>query len=164
MQDFEILYRQYYQEIFRFLMRLTGNDYHLSEELTQESFYQAYISLGRFKGRCSLKTWLCQISKNCWMKYLRKNKKISIGLDCWEDLLEIPKEEIPDHIMEQKEKSNAIQNAIQCLSDRQKSVIVLRAYYDMSYCEIEQATGIKAGTAKVIFQRAKTVLKKNLVK
>lgn len=164
MEDFEILYRQYYQEIFRFLMRLTGNDYHLSEELTQECFYQAYGSLGRFKGKCSLKTWLCQISKNCWMKYLRKNKNVSIGLDCWEDLLEIPKEDIPDHIMEQKEKSNIIRNAVRCLGSRQKSVIVLRFYYDMSYDEIEQATGIKAGTAKVIFHRAKAVLRGNLAK
>lgn len=164
MKDFEEIYRQYYQEIFRFLMRLTGNNYHLSEELAQECFYQAYISLGRFKNKCSIKTWLCQISKNCWMKYIRKNKKISIGLDCWEDLLEIPRDEIHDHILERKEKGIAIRTAIQTLNDKQRSVVVLRSYYDMSFNEIEQATGITVGTAKVIYQRAKNIISKNLYK
>lgn len=164
MKDFEVIYRQYYQEIFRFLMRLTGNNYHLSEELAQESFYQAYISLGRFKSKCSIKTWLCKISKNCWMKYIRKNKKISIGLDCWEDLLAIPRDEIPDHILERKEKEIAVRTAIQTLNEKQRSVVVLRAYYDMSFFEIEQVTGITDGTAKVIYQRAKNIIRKNLYK
>lgn len=76
MDDFEVLYREYYGSIYQFLLRLTDYDEDLSEDLTQETFVQAYTSLGRFKGNCAVKTWLCQISKNCRLKFLRKSKKI----------------------------------------------------------------------------------------
>jgi RNA polymerase sigma factor (sigma-70 family) len=55
-------------------------DYPLSEELTQETFYQAFISIDKFQGRCQIKTWLCQIAKNTFYQYLRKKKREQTAL------------------------------------------------------------------------------------
>ena len=57
MADFEQTYREYEQMIHRFLLRLCGNA-NLAEELTQETFYQAFKHWGSFRGQSSVSTWL----------------------------------------------------------------------------------------------------------
>ena len=61
--DFEKTYQEYQQMIHAFLLRLCGNA-HLAEELTQETFYQAFKHWGKFRGQSSISTWLCKIAKN----------------------------------------------------------------------------------------------------
>ena len=60
--DFEQTYREYQQMIHVFLLRLCGNA-HLAEELTQETFYQAFKHWGDFRGQSRISTWLCTIVK-----------------------------------------------------------------------------------------------------
>ncbi|MBQ8800048.1 MAG: RNA polymerase sigma factor [Lachnospiraceae bacterium] len=80
MVEFEELYLKYYKDIYYFILKLTGYRDDLAEELTQESFYQAFVSLGRFRGECEIKSWLCQIAKNTYYKHLRTHaKQLNIG-------------------------------------------------------------------------------------
>ena len=72
MKDFEELYQLYQKDIYFFLLKLTGYEVSLAEELTQETFYQAFFSLKNFRGECAIKSWLCQIAKNTYYKYLRE--------------------------------------------------------------------------------------------
>ena len=69
MEDFEAIYQEYYQRVFAFLFKMC-QDRDLSEELTQESFYQALKSFHRYDGSCSLFTWLAAIAKNTYFKHL----------------------------------------------------------------------------------------------
>lgn len=62
MQEFEALFRAYTPMVYRYLLSLCG-DASLAEELTGETFYRAYIHIGRFRGDCKMETWLCQIAK-----------------------------------------------------------------------------------------------------
>ena len=48
---------------------------HIAEELTQETFFKALKKVDDFRGDCDLRVWLCQISKNTYYDYLKKNKK-----------------------------------------------------------------------------------------
>ena len=64
MDPFAELYEKYQPDIYRFLLRMLGGDALAAEELTQETFYQAFLSFGRFRGDCTVKTWLCQIAHN----------------------------------------------------------------------------------------------------
>ena len=75
MDVFEEIYRKYQPDISRFLYRLTGYDALLTEELTQETFYQAYLSFPRFRGECAMKTWLCQIARNVYSKHIRREMR-----------------------------------------------------------------------------------------
>lgn len=63
MAGFSQLYEQYAVQVYRFLLALTGEP-GLAEELTQETFYQAFLHINQFESRCSVSTWLCQIGKN----------------------------------------------------------------------------------------------------
>ena len=67
-----MIYQQHAQTVYRYLLSLT-RDEDLSEELTQETFYQAIRSSGRYDGSCKVTTWLCAIAKNVLQSYRRKH-------------------------------------------------------------------------------------------
>ena len=56
----DVIYREYANTVKRFLVSLSGN-FDLAEDLTQETFYQAYKSIHRYNGKCKMSVWLCQI-------------------------------------------------------------------------------------------------------
>ena len=76
MTDFEEIYTQYFEDVFRYLRGLTADEA-LSEELTEETFFKALRSLEQFEGKCDVRVWLCQIAKNSYFSYLKKQKRIS---------------------------------------------------------------------------------------
>ena len=75
MNEFEEIYDRFQPEVYRFLLGLTCCDRSAAEELTQETFYQAFLSFGRFRGECSMRTWLFQIAKNIYAKYVRRETR-----------------------------------------------------------------------------------------
>ena len=74
MATFQEIYREYGKPVYRFLLKLTGSR-DQSEELLQETFYQAFLPIDRFEGRCSVYTWLCRIGKNAWLKECKRQKR-----------------------------------------------------------------------------------------
>ena len=76
MQSFEDIYKIYFRRIYAFLYKLTS-DSDISEEMAQETFYQAFLSFHRYDGSCEIFTWLAAIAKNVFFKYLRKKKLTS---------------------------------------------------------------------------------------
>ena len=77
MINFEKLFQENQGFIFRYLMKLCGNE-SLAEELTQETFYQAIRTIDRFDGSCQLSTWLCSITKNVHHTWQRKYPEYGI--------------------------------------------------------------------------------------
>ena len=73
LKAFENLYQEYYNQIYGFLYRMCA-DAGIAEDLTQETFLQAYTSFHRFRGECEVFTWLAAIAKHTYFKYLKKNK------------------------------------------------------------------------------------------
>ncbi len=74
MLDPEKIYKEYSKTVFRYLYAKTG-DSHISEEITQETFYQAIRRISSFDGSCKVTTWLCAIAKNQLLKYYRKHPR-----------------------------------------------------------------------------------------
>ena len=73
MEQFEAVYEKYYRRLYRFLLKLSGIP-SLSEELTQETLYKAFLHIDQYEGRSSLYTWLCKIAKNNWLTEVNKRK------------------------------------------------------------------------------------------
>ena len=78
--DFETIYQTYFGDVYRYLLRLTGSN-SLSEELTADTFFKAMKSLSGFRGDCEIRVWLCQIAKNAYLSYQKKNRRTAV----WED-------------------------------------------------------------------------------
>ena len=78
MLNIQEVYEQYFTVVYRYLLSLSHNT-HIAEELTQETFFKALKKVDDFRGDCDLRVWLCQISKNTYYDYLKKNKKCFSG-------------------------------------------------------------------------------------
>lgn len=67
------IYREYHDQLFNFIYRQT-KDYHVSQELTQDTFLDFIESLRDFRFQSSLKTYLFSIAKNKSIDWIRKKK------------------------------------------------------------------------------------------
>lgn len=63
--------------MYRYLCGLT-RDRGLSEELTQETFFQAVKGIDKFRGDCKISVWLCGIAKKLWCKELENSEIAAI--------------------------------------------------------------------------------------
>ena len=79
--DFEEVYAVYFDDVYRYLLSLSGSE-SVAEELTSETFFRAMDALGRFRGECSVRVWLCQIAKNLYYSQLRREKRLAPLEDC----------------------------------------------------------------------------------
>ena len=71
MTDFEQLYDTYFNDVYLYILRLSGNE-HLAEEITSDTFFKAMKSIDSFRGDCDVRVWLCQIAKNCYCSHVKK--------------------------------------------------------------------------------------------
>ena len=163
MEDFEIIYQEYYQRIYAFLFKMC-QDRDLSEELTQESFYQALKSFHRFDGSCSLFTWLAAIAKNTYFKHLRKSSHRNTEIlpaneDC---VYATGEDDDPAEVLQKRTELEAMRHIIDCLPDKYKDVVILRIYGDLPFSEIARVLKISENSAKVLFYRAKNQIREEL--
>jgi len=159
MSEFEELYNSYYKDVYYFVLKLADYREYITEEVTQESFYQAFISLKRFRGECSIKSWLCQIAKNTYFKYLKTHAKETY-LD--EELHQESEEKSLSTVVEEKQMAFHIRKVIADLDERSRSIVEYRLFGEKSYKEIGELMGIREATAKVLFSRAKVKIQQRL--
>lgn len=157
MSEFEELYNLYYKDVYYFVLKLADYQDDIAEEVTQESFYQAFISLPRFRGECSIKSWLCQIAKNTYYKYLKTHAKETY-LD--EELH--PEGEAVSTVVEKKQVTSHIRRVIADLDERSRAIVEYRLFDEKSYKEIGELVGIREATSKVLFSRAKVKIRERL--
>jgi len=147
--EFEEIYKEYYRDVYLFLLAMSKNP-DIAEELTQETFFKALKNLHKFKGGCSVKTWLCQIGKNAYLSHLKKQKKF----------LEYEPPDTPDpmdieNIFLRKNEALSIYKILHSLEEPYKEVFTLRILGDLSFQEIGEVFGRKEGWARVTFHRAR---------
>jgi RNA polymerase sigma-70 factor (ECF subfamily) len=68
--------REYYPGVYRYLLYLTGRR-EAAEDLAQETFLQAWRSLGAFEGRSPLRTWLHRIAHREFLQLLRGQRPMT---------------------------------------------------------------------------------------
>ena len=149
MADLDSIYRQNADTVFRFLMARTGSA-DLSEELTQETFYQAVKSIDRYDGSCRISTWLCGIAKNVHLTYLRKQKD-TLPID---DVLELQQGSAEETAVRNSEVSEVLE-AIKKLPDPGGEILRLRIMGRLSFKQIGDILGHTETWARVNYYRAK---------
>ena len=163
MEDFEAIYQEYYQRIYAFLFKMC-QDRDLSEELTQESFYQALKCFHRYDGSCSLFTWLAAIAKNTYFKHLRKSSRRQTETFYISDTFTYAagEEDDPAEVLQKRAELEALRRIVDRLPDKYKDVVILRIYGDLPFSEIARALKISENSAKVLFYRAKNQIREEL--
>ena len=163
MRKIEEIYKDYYGIVYKYLFCLTHNK-DLSEDLAQETFVKMIKNIDKFSGKSKLSSWICEIAKNNWIDYLRKNKRqIEIVNGNKEDKeIEIQSEQnIEDEFIE-KEDRDKVYEKINSLDEVSKKVMYLRVQGDLSFKEIGDILGKSENWARVTFYRSKQKLKEEL--
>lgn len=135
-------------------MCLTGDE-NLSEELTQETFYKAYKKINTFEGKCKMSVWLCQIAKNSYYSYCRKeraNRKEKI------DEKNVSYTDIQEKLL-QSHNHITLHKILHNLEDPYKEVFTLKVFGELSYKEISEIFGKSESWGRVTFYRAKEKIK-----
>ncbi|MBU9711524.1 RNA polymerase sigma factor [Evansella tamaricis] len=159
MSKIEELYKSYEKPIFRYLYGMTGN-YHVAEELTQETFFQVVKSFHRFKGDSHITTWLFKVAKfthNNWSR-----KKFTKDLPLIEIPLQSEESDPLDKILE-SERIRLMGETLRDLPEKQREVLILRDWEELSYEEIGIITGRSLAWVKVNINRARGNFKQTFV-
>ncbi|SFR14361.1 RNA polymerase sigma-70 factor, ECF subfamily [Desulfoscipio geothermicus DSM 3669] len=149
----EKLYRDYRVGVFRYLYRM-GGDCHLAEELTQETFYRACVSLKNFHGESTLSTWLYRIAFYVYTGYLRGHPRDRhLPLD--RNIPDRGRTGNPDRALEDAENRRLAGEALHRLPETYRAVIILRELEEMSFAEIGAVLNKSPSTVRVILFRAR---------
>ncbi|WP_373163886.1 RNA polymerase sigma factor [Agathobaculum sp. Marseille-P7918] len=152
MQDFEQVYRTYFTDVYRYVLSLCRNE-GIAEEVTQQAFFKALQAIGGFRGECRLYVWLCQIAKNEYYTWLRKNRGGEPAEDCVENL---------EHKLLRRETAFAVHKALHALPEPYKEVFSLRLFGELPFAQIGQLFGKTESWARVTYHRARLKLKEEL--
>ncbi len=161
LSDFERLAIPYLDFIYRSAYRLSGNSYD-AEDLSQETFRMAFEKFEQLKDIAKIKSWLFMILRNCYFQQIKKQKRY-VDIDI--DLVNYnPREvqnsgkEFMNHVL-----SENIQRALDKLSEKYKTPVILSYMGGYSYQEIADMLQIPIGTVMSRIARGKAFLKKEIL-
>ncbi len=158
-EAFAALFQQYKNLVYKtaYLMLSNTNE---AEDALQEVFVRVHQSLHTFDPRKgAFTTWLHRITVNYCLNYRRK-RRLSL----------LPLDEVSPTSLTGRSPSGptaeeeAVQQAVSGLSEKQRSVVVLRYYWELSYAEIAQILSIPLGTVKSRLNLALKILRRELEK
>ena len=158
--EFDQIYSTYFKPVYLYVMQLSGSE-HIAEEITSETFFKAINSIDSFRGDCDMRVWLCQIAKNTYFSYLKKNKKV-LSID-ESDLQNVadPDACIDVQIGEQEE-ARLIRKILHDMSDPYKEVFMWRVFGELSFKEIADLYGKTDNWACVTYHRARKMIQNRL--
>ena len=155
-QAFDELVKKHYSTTHNLLIRLSGNSMD-ADDLCQETFIRVYRSLRKFKAQSQFSTWLYRIATNVANSHHRKEKVrqlLSFGND--------PETMAVDEPTEPRELDPEMWDAIHNLPQKQKMVLTLRIFQELSFKVVASILDMSENSAKVNYHHAIQRLKKRL--
>lgn len=158
--ELENLYQEYAEMIYRFIW-LKCRDRELAEDIVQNTFLKAILRIDSFHGECKISTWLCQIAKNEYLNYCRKQG----AQQSYDAYLENGWEPAAGHepsILEKmilSEQAQTVKRILGTLKEPYREVFMLRVYGEYSFEEIGELYHNSATWARVTYYRAKEKIK-----
>lgn len=160
MDEFERIYRVYFQDVYRFVRRLSGDEA-TAEEITSETFFKAMQAIDRFRGESDLRVWLCQIAKNLYYTELRKRGRLT-ALDDPQALAQPAPEASPEERAADAADAAQIERLVRALPDPYREVFQLRVFAELPFERIGAMYGKSANWACVTYHRARQKIRTKL--
>lgn len=154
MTDFEQIYRTYFNDVYRYLLRMC-RDPALAEDITSDTFFRAMRALPKFRGECNIRVWLCQIAKNCLFSRLRQQKTTT-------DIDGLPLTDAappPEERAVLRSDIDRISSLLHRLPDPYKEVFMWRVFGELSFRQIGDLFHKNANWACVTYHRARAMIR-----
>jgi RNA polymerase sigma-70 factor, ECF subfamily len=146
-----------------------------AEEITQDTFISAHRNLARFRGDCSLATWLHRIAVNLahnhYWYFFRRRRHLTLSIDVpmggrpgdpnLADVLPT-REPHPAQANLHEEFSKLVASFLEKLEPHSRDALLLRIVQNLTYTEISAQLGINIGTVKSRIARARESLRARL--
>ena len=165
LDDFDALVRNEQQRVYRLLLVML-HDEEAADTLTQDCFVKVFENRQRFRGDCSVRTWVLRIAMNLARDNLRNRRA-----QFWRRLFQwtTAPEEIgdiadpgasPERALAAREQLVSVWSDVETLSGQQRAVFTLRFVDDMSIDQIAEATCLRPGTVKSHLSRAISAIRR----
>ena len=159
-QRFSTIVETHRPRIFRFLLAST-RDADLAETLTQDCFLRAYRNWLNFRDESSVMTWLMRIAinlqkdhrRNRRMQFWQRTRTNAVDMEEASEWLPSGARSPEEHLLA-CEQVRKVWRAVDCLSERQRTVFLLRFVEDLELREIAHAAGLEIGAVKAHLSRA----------
>jgi RNA polymerase sigma-70 factor (ECF subfamily) len=158
--EFEKIYKTYFTDVYLYVLKISKNE-SIAEEITSETFFKALQSIDNFRGECDIRVWLCQIAKNCYYSYYRKQKNYE-DLDSVNEMdLAVCNDSCIDEIAD-RDDALKIYSILQDIPDPYKEVFSLRILGEMSFKQIGSVFKKTENWACVTYHRARNMIRKKM--
>src|SRR3989339_105988 len=164
-ESFEDVIAKHQKKIYRIVFSFVKNEAD-TDEIVQQTFFNAFKSYKNFEGRSSVETWLIRIAINNVRTHFRKRKFFSIFQvfsDAEEEIKELKdNSRSAEEVFKNKMISDKVNKAIGNLPARQKEVFVMKHLNGLQISEIAGILGIAEGSVKANIFKAMNNLRKLL--
>lgn len=164
---YEILVRRNNQKLYRIVRGYLKDESEI-EDVMQDSYLKAYTKLYQFNLESKFSTWLIRIAINESLAELKKKGKM-IQLSTTQKTDDGLTLQLPDHLqlnplekMTQKETRHLLENAIDQLDMKYRTVYIMKEVEEMSVKEIATALDISVSNVKIRLHRSKQMIKESL--
>lgn len=130
-----------------------------AEEVLQASYLKVLEGVARFDGRASLRTWFFSVVRRTAWEHRRRQWTRELLLGRWlrQQPASVP-HPAPDEVLSSSEENRALLRVLVKLPARQREVLHLVFYQDLTIQEAAKVLNISLGTARTHFERGKTRL------
>ena len=161
---FEILVQKHQDSIHALAWRKIG-DFHIAQEITQDTFLQVYKNLSQLRNPNQLSGWMYVIANRLCLKWLEKNKPVMQSLEDT-PVEEIERASYTHHVAEQRETEDTehrhelVKKLLAKLPESERTVVTLYYLGKMTTKEISKFLGVSVHTITSRLQRARKRLQK----
>jgi RNA polymerase sigma-70 factor (ECF subfamily) len=155
---FDFLVRRFQDRVFR-LACLCLYDEQYAADVAQEVFMRSHKGLRSFRFRSGVFTWLYRTTRNVCHEYNRRRK--SLPLDDKLHNAQIDNGATPELSASRDQTVTRIRELVSVLPQRQREVIILRIFEELSVRETAQTMGCREGTVKALLHKATQTLRLN---
>jgi len=147
---FDELVKRYQRPLYYLAMRYLKNEADASD-VTQRAFVRMFKALGKFRRDARFRTWAYRITINLCLNHIRDHRREHVS-EIAEDALTAEPE--AENLVIKNQRSAQLQHAIAELPPKQRMVLELRVYDDLSFREVGELANCSENAAKVNFHHA----------
>ena len=161
--DFEKTYNEHYAEIRRFIFTIARQDPDITDDVSQNTWQNAYIYFDSLKDPSSVRSWLYTIARNEAKRYFANRTNAYFAnapsLDNDENPIDVVSE-IDSEFPETLANNDLLAELLERLNTEEQRLILLYYAYDVDLKEIAEIGGANYNTLKSTFRRAMEKLRK----